>query len=332
MLKNEKELIKVEESIDKGQSNSKIWTIPVILLLLVIVLATTRFQLDWALFQIWRSGTALPNVAGMMILFGGVFIWNRLVSKGLRLTTAQIVVLYSAVSAAAAFVVRSGGCWSFGFWNNSLAAYQMPTLPWVAEWEKISPLIVPHDAAAMEGMSLGGRSVPWGVWLGPIVTGTLFWAASFLLIICSVNFFRRRWEDEEHVRFPLSIPIMDAIKGTEEGHLISFRNRTTLIALLFAVLYASHMELMETFPWWPQFNIIAVTQNYFSAMSSGGKAPWASVIYYWPGEWRWPQIVGLQFYLSMDILFSGFFGAIIQVLLTQVVGSRGQYQDRKSVV
>ena len=87
---------------------------------------------------------------------------------------------------------------------------------------------------------LGGPTlVPWQHWTVPLVMWWGYLCAYFIAALCIVTLFRRAWEDDEHLNFPVSDLAVEMIKP-EISHFNQiglFRDPVVWIGLSLAFLY-----------------------------------------------------------------------------------------------
>ena len=94
--------------------------------------------------------------------------------------------------------------------DNEYATHILPHLPtWIAPQD---PEVVRQ---LFEGMPPGG-TIPWHLWLGPLVWWSSFMLAFFFLSVGLVSLVHYQWDENERLRFPLAVVPM-ALTGSVEG-------------------------------------------------------------------------------------------------------------------
>ena len=77
--------------------------------------------------------------------------------------------------------------------------------PYVADW------MVPHDEIGIRWFFEGlpeGVSIPWGMWLPPLLWWFVFMVALWTVNICAMVILRRQWVEHEHLIYPITkIPL-----------------------------------------------------------------------------------------------------------------------------
>ncbi len=105
-------------------------------------------------------------------------------------------------------------------------------LPHILHWT------APQNAEAVRGLYEGlpgGVSLPWVVWLAPLLSWGAFFAALFVVLICIAVVMRKQWEEHERFAFPImQVPL--AMAGTERiGVLFKSRLMWAGFAVPFAI-------------------------------------------------------------------------------------------------
>lgn len=177
----------------------------------------------------------------------------------------------------------------FGLPNNHLDEMAQ-TVPWqlapndreVARvyWEG-SDEVVPHlglDRIPLVGQVLEGTAhlllgptiVPWKLWAVPFVVWTCYICAYFVAAFCLVTLFRRHWEEEERLTFPMSSFAVEMIRP--QGSLLSghnfFRDPVVWTGFLLAVLYNTMSAMAAINPALPALGISYPLGNIFT------ESPW----------------------------------------------------------
>ncbi|MXX40544.1 MAG: hypothetical protein F4Z85_21205, partial [Gemmatimonadetes bacterium] len=129
--------------------------------------------------------------------------------------------------------------------------------PYVPKW------IAPQDPEAIRYFYEGlpeGLSVPWNVWIEPILYWCLFIIASYWVSICLMVIVRRQWIEHEKLLYPLvQVPLemmRDEERGGSNGEKRSwikpfFKNPVMWIGFSIPFLLGSYSALYNYFPFIP---------------------------------------------------------------------------------
>lgn len=183
--------------------------------------------------------------------------------------------------------------------------------------EKMSSLVAVKDQDAVMGFWIGGQSVPWKLWIGPMIFWTVFWVLLFWVFVCLATLVRRRWTEIERLRYPLVVPVAELITGTSDvGRELDnstpiWENRLAQIAAILVFIYTTLQFLYRYFPLVPHLrSIIPIGTNMT-------ESPWY-VLQEWPAMCLRtdPAFYGVSYLLSTELLFSlWFFYLLIQKII-----------------
>ncbi len=170
-----------------------------------IVPYTAYFSATWG----YGWGT-LPNgpvvIAFVVVAINGLVVVMR---PARALTRADIVVIYSILSIAAALIVVHVP------YTIGLTAYPLYRARNEYGWDIILPHIPtwlqPHDPDRVlwfwEGMPQG-VSIPWGDWMVPLTAWAGFTLALFVAMLCLGALLSKDWIERQRLTFPLTqIPL-----------------------------------------------------------------------------------------------------------------------------
>jgi hypothetical protein len=208
----------------------------------------------------------------------------------------------------------------YGLPNNHLTEMSQ-TIPWQlaptnAEdarvyWEGTDAVIpylgldrIPVIGPVLEGTAhllLGPTIVPWKLWAVPMLIWTFYISCYFIAAFCLVTLFRRHWEEEERLMFPMSSFAVEMIRP--QGSLLSghnfYRDPVVWTGFSLAVLYNTMNALKAINPSLPGLGISYPLGNIFT------EAPWDTLrgftIFYKP------ELLGLGYLVPSDVLFSIWF-------------------------
>jgi hypothetical protein len=159
------------------------------------------------------------------------------------------------------------------------------------------PLLGPALEGAFRLLS-GPSLVPWRHWLIPFLLWSAYLSTYFIAAFCLITLFRRSWEDDEHLTFPVSNFAVEMIRP-ESSHFSRigfFRDPVVWTGLLLAVLYNVFNALHVFNPGIPALGIAYPLGRLFT------ESPWDTMrglaIYYKP------EILGLGYLVPSDVLLS----------------------------
>lgn len=182
----------------------------------------------------------------------------------------------------------------------------------------------PHDSEIIRQMYEGSDdgSVPWRPWLYPLTMWTIFMALLFFTSLCIVSLFRRQWVEREHLRFPLLlIPISIVQKEAPGSRASFFRNPLVWVALALVTLHHG-FNVMNAYN--PAVKALGVSYPLGQTFTD---QPWTA--YRGLNLFHRPQMIGLAYFVSLDVLFSGWFFHLLQPTLTMVTEVFGLQADAR---
>lgn len=201
------------------------------------------------------------------------------------------------------------------FWEgggNGFPVYGFESLP------LLGPLLT-----SVTHFLLGPTLVPWQHWRMPFLLWTCYLSVYFIAAFCLIALFRRTWEEDERLSFPVSSLAVEMLRP--EGSLLSGKSfhRDPLVWLGFslAVLYNAMNALKVFNPSLPALGISYPLGNLFT------ESPWDTMrglsIFYKP------EILGIGYLVPSDVLFSIWFftlaGWLIRPLAKMVGYSPGGF-------
>jgi len=239
----------------------------------------------------------VPAVAVLIFLVAVRWVLQRLGSR-LRMTTAQIIAVYTFVSVC----VPVG---FIGFYRMVLVTLTGPlygTQPNLQRVKEFVPgWLSPRDEVVIRQFWEGspGSVVPWKEWLVPMlgIGGTLL--LFYIVIICMLRLFYKRWSSEERLIYPIAQLALNMVEGEERrsgtGGSIFRRpifwvgGATMLVFNLFYIIPSLRAD-------WPVPPIQIPMGQYLA------NPPWSAA-----GLWYIrlnPVVFGLGFLVSLDVLLS----------------------------
>ena len=141
----------------------------------------------------------------------------RLAGRRAALSQPEMMALYSMLSLSS--VVAGVG--HLGFLLPFLANpfyYQTTANGWSSFWHLLPPYIGPRDPDILRGFFLGHSTAldphVLAAWAYPLAVWSVFFLVLLWTTLCLAAILRRRWEDEEHLPFPvIALPL----EMTREG-------------------------------------------------------------------------------------------------------------------
>lgn len=125
--------------------------------------------------------------------------------------------------------------------------------PYLPDW------LVPHDSEAVRYFYEGlpeGMSVPWDVWLEPILYWCLFILAVYWVSACIMVIVRKQWIEREKLLYPLVQVPLDMIQDDEKRSLLKpfFRNPVMWVGFAIPFLLGTYNALHAYFPFIPSMS------------------------------------------------------------------------------
>lgn len=263
-----------------------------VVLAILMGLVVQQVALVYNAGEIESSVPPVPAVMCLVALSALNPVLRRLrpgwqLSRGELLTVYAVLVLTVAMSGR--FFVR-----------NMMAFITVPRYYDNLEeiGEQLPALYVPQDETAVTTFfeSSRGGAVPWDTWAGPLSVWTAFLVVILGAIFCLLELFRRRWADQEHLRFPLLYLPLELSVGTSEARRTFAGNRLMWLGFAIGFWYALPVVVS---PIWPNFPDWKVTSRPFQALTG---TPWNELrrIYMRP----LPHLIGFGYLMSTDNLFT----------------------------
>jgi len=250
----------------------------------------------------WTSGSPMTNdhSAGASIFF--LFIlclfinpFFKKIRRNLALSSSELVLIFIMMLVACAIP-------SWGLVMNLI--YLMAGVNYFASPEnnwfqiiipRIPKFLIPKDIEAIKFFYEGlpkDKSIPWNIWAQPLFFWTIFiLILSFMMISISV-IFRKQWEENEALLYPLMILPSEMIK--EGSDIISpfFKDRLMWLGFSISFILNSLIVLRFYFPLIPK-----IVLGKWIPFGPGGALGWLSI------GLRF-EILGIAFLLSSDISLS----------------------------
>ena len=165
----------------------------------------------------------------------------------------------------------------------------------------------PHDADVVRQLYEGSDdgAVPWRAWAYPLTMWTVFMTLLFTTCLCLVSVFRKQWVEREHLRFPLLlIPVSIVEKEAPGSRTAFFRNPLVWVALALVTIHHG-FNVMNAYN--PAVKALGVSYPLGDVFTD---RPWTA--YRGLNLFHRPQMIGLAYFVSLDVLFSGWFFHLLQ--------------------
>ena len=232
------------------------------------------------------------------------------------LTVQEMLVIYIMV----VMVSTIGGHTMMTFLIGTLAhPYQFATSEneWASLfWREIPWWFVPKQNALdgyFKGDSSFYTSLHLGGWLIPILVWTGFVAMLWFVLICLSTIIRAQWTEREKLAYPIvQLPLQMA-----QGENRFYQSQIMWIGFGVAGFFEILAGLNHLFP-----QIPAVRLNYYSISHWFHEKPWNAVG--WISLSAYPFIIGLTFFVPLDISMSAWFfyifGKAERIIRTGMMG------------
>jgi hypothetical protein len=264
--------------------------------------------------------TVAPWVGDTGIILFLVLLINPLLRIVLKkwITREDLVAISILSAVGSIFAAILGGMY---YVMNTISAlsYRAMTRPDLYDpfIERFSSLLIIKDMDAVTGYwhGTGERIVPWNVWIGPIITWTLFVGVLLWVSVCLASILRKRWTEEERLTYPLAGMKLQLIGEPckDEGRIAEmWKNPTAIVGVVIGFLLMISPALHKFIPAIPAYD-----ERWFREIlgkaTSGTGGLYDSV--YTLGYWRLnPAAVGLMFFAPLDLIFSTWFFSLIRII------------------
>jgi len=277
---------------------------------------------DVKLHNTFLGAAHLPPGAVAVLLFVLLFLnpLLRMVSRRFALARNEILTIY--ISCLFSCLVPGHGSENF-FVSNIIGPFYFAKAenkwldflnstnlrPWFTPALQAGPYSpsggAAHDAINgwYNGIRVGSETIPWGLWLTPLVMWGALVFALYLMFACLSVILRAQWSDREALAFPLLRLPTDLTEDVDCNDQYGTFGRTLRNPLLWigvgiAVFIQLLNGLHNYIPNIPAFPL-TIEGNFFS------EAPWNQI---GTAPFRiWPIVIGITFLLTSEISFSLWF-------------------------
>lgn len=278
--------------------------------MLIVALAIAGFFIELQLFLAYDFNTQSPPVAplGVVIL---VALANMAVSRfGRGLSRKELLTIYCMVTVGAPLIAHGTVLWMLCITIGQRELARTMTDWPSAFFQYIPSWFAPSDAGAVEGFFRGDSTVPWALWLQPLLLWGLFFLALYGANLCLLVIFRRQWVTHERLSFPVAQVPLEAIQDGDRG--VGRLSRSRALWIGFGVVFVLALEerLAGVLPWLP--TIPATSDIVLVPWQRVG--PLAGI-----GDFTisfWPTGLGLAYLIPKELSFSVWFFWYLRVAET----------------
>ncbi|MCE2399477.1 hypothetical protein J4G08_01175 [Candidatus Poribacteria bacterium] len=275
------------------------------LALVIVQTAITPYN-DYYLQGTDIAGNHFPLGAVFTLIFLTLVI-NPILKRvfpRVTLNPAELIVIWVMMGVSSA--IPSKGM--MGFLLPYLAApvyFATPENEWAETLHAHFPeWLIVWDKHAVTNFYEGESSVPWALWIKPIIVWSVFIILLYCVTICVSIILRKQWVERERFIFPLVTVPVEMVQQTSmrSGVDSLFRNR--LVWIGFGIAAAFHLlnGLHEYFPALPSI------PNRYDLSAPFTERPWI-VMRWWP-QFRfflYFSVIGITYFLAMEVSFSCWF-------------------------
>ncbi len=225
----------------------------------------------------------------------------------LKLNSAELAVIYfmlvcaallSSFGLAAQLLPQLAGANYFAspqdhIWRDKFYPHMAS---WLVPFDPNGPERQIEIVRFYEGLRVG-ESIPWGVWIKPIIAWSIFAFLLFFLMACVATLFRRQWVDNEKLTFPLVTLPMEMVNDQTRASFL--RNKAMWLGFLIPVVVHGLNGLHRSFPSIPELPISLILNSIWKTK------PWNEMVYTYLNLSF--SIVGFAYLLPLDVSFSLWF-------------------------
>ncbi len=262
---------------------------------------------DWYLRNTLLIGNHFPyiSIAILMVMVLGINVGLRKLWPLRPFSAGELLLIWGMIGVAGG-IGSAGLMRYFPSYMATPAYYANPTNEWgdyvlkyLPDWMVLSRNPdSPAVLAFMEGLPIGGGSIPWAQWLVPMAMWFGFMGLLFATNFCLISIFFTHWTLRERLIFPVvHLPAMIAEKAPGKDLLNAFfKNRLTWIGIAIPLLIWGWNGLPTYFPGVPKLPMTWYNWGLFP------DRPWSEMhllsinIYF--------TVIGLTFLLTTEIAFS----------------------------
>jgi hypothetical protein len=205
-------------------------------------------------------------------------------------------------------MVYAGHLFAFKIMEFPFYRYGLEEKRMFEYFTRISPLVIPKDQTAIIDALNGQTSVPWSVWIVPLIMYAILGLSFYMVSLFMVTIVRKNWTEVQNLQFPLATPVVAMTEPGKDGNVFGefWKNRVAWIGLGIALIVGAINGLNAYYPQVPKFGLDVYVGNLFGSSSFG-----VSMNRYPPLRLvlNSPLLLGIAFFIPSRILVSiMFFG------------------------
>lgn len=205
------------------------------------------------------GGLQLPPAAvGLLVILLAVNWTTRRLSSRLSLAPQELLTVYCMTVFAA--MISSRGLLQRlipflvapAYYADESNNWARLYFPYIRKWlvpfdpdpgQTSAPLVA---ARFFEGLK-AGESIPWRLWIGPLVIWGVLALLIFGAFLCLASILRRQWVEHERLTFPLAQLPLEMVRTDSDGPSF-FRNRLTYLGFAIPAIVFSINGLSNIYP------------------------------------------------------------------------------------
>ena len=246
------------------------------------------------------------STAGAVFLFfllvGGVNVALRLVHRRLALGRGQLLAAYTMMTIACSIATMGLS----GYLPTIITAAQYYATP-ENEWaDLILPYVprwmVPQDDRAIQWFYEGaprGASIPWGVWVQPLISWAVLILALYLVMISVMVILRKQWMEGERLIYPIAQVPLAVSEDPAPGKLVPpfFRSPIMWAGFSLPVIVSTLQGLHAYFNFVPLIQLTSSVPVFRNTVNLIFRASF--------------PMMGFSYLLNLDVAFSLWFFNIL---------------------
>lgn len=283
------------------------------LLLGMALVPVTCFVVAWAEIVLMTLQIGYlqmpPAVVGLFLLLLILNAPLKKLSARIALSAQELMVMYTMMVLAA--MISSRGLMqklvpllvTVNYFatdaNDWRGKFFHQILPWLVPFDTKGP--AKQDVAVRFFERLRpGETIPWSVWIGPMIAWSLLALLVFGAFLCLASLLRKQWVDNEKLSFPLvQLPLEMVGAGEASSEIPLLRN--PMMWAGFAIPFTVFL-IKGLHTWYPSVPDIQLEWNLGDYLQ---QPPWNG-IFYTPIKVSF-ALIGFMYLLPTDLLFSLWF-------------------------